>query len=371
MNLLEHQGKALLSSIGLAVPGGRVCVNGAKAAAAAAALGGAVAIKAQVRSGKRGKAGGIRFAQGAAAAAQAAAELLRSTIGGRPVESVLVEERLEIRREFYLAVTIDAATKGPLVLLSVDGGMDVEAAFCGNPAAVRRLAFDILDGPAPADLDRLTQGLGVDDAALRRFVVGLIELWRRHDLELIEVNPLAVLADGGLVAADCKAVADDAARGRQPNLPAAPRFGTALEERAADLGLNFLELDGEVGVLANGAGLTMTTIDMVALFGGRPANFLEIGGDAYTKAKAALDLVLANPRLKSLVVNFCGAYARTDVMAEGVANAWEELVPSVPVFFSVHGTGEDEAVELLRRRLGVEPFDRMEDAVKAAVEAAR
>ena len=146
---------------------------------------------------------------------------------------------------------------------------------------------------------------------------------------------------------------------------------TELESRGQALGLRYIELDGPVGVLANGAGLTMTTMDAVTHYGGRPANFLEIGGEAYTKATAALELVLANPRVKSLVVNFCGAFARCDVMTEGVVTAWETLKPEIPVFFSIHGTGEDEAVALLRARLDMEPFDLMDDAVKAAIAAAR
>jgi len=144
-----------------------------------------------------------------------------------------------------------------------------------------------------------------------------------------------------------------------------------LEERGRELGLKYIELPGDIGVLANGAGLTMTTMDVIEHYGGAPANFLEIGGEAYTKATAALELVLANPRVKSLIVNFCGAFARTDVMAEGVVRAWETLQPTLPVFFSVHGTGEEEAVRLIRERLELEPFDRMEDAVRAAVAAAR
>jgi succinyl-CoA synthetase beta subunit len=146
---------------------------------------------------------------------------------------------------------------------------------------------------------------------------------------------------------------------------------TELEKSGLESGLKFIQLDGNVGVLANGAGLTMTTMDVISHFGGRPANFLEIGGEAYTKSEAALRLVLSNPGVKSLVVNFCGAFARTDVMAEGVVSAWRKLKPDVPVFFSIHGTGEDEAVRLVRSELGLEPNDIMEDAVKAAVEAAQ
>jgi succinyl-CoA synthetase beta subunit len=150
-----------------------------------------------------------------------------------------------------------------------------------------------------------------------------------------------------------------------------PEKLTALEARAKELGLKFIELDGDVGVLANGAGLTMTSMDAVRHYGGKPANFLEIGGESYTKAKPALELVLANPRVKALLVNFCGAFARTDVMAEGVVNAWQELKPDIPIVFTIHGTGEEEAIAMVKERLGIEPYDLMDDAVRAAVAAAK
>jgi succinyl-CoA synthetase beta subunit len=151
----------------------------------------------------------------------------------------------------------------------------------------------------------------------------------------------------------------------------APEKLTPLEARAKELGLKFIELDGNVGVLANGAGLTMTTMDAVRHYGGAPANFMEIGGESYTKAKPALELVLANPRVKCLLVNFCGAFARTDVMTEGVIGAWQALKPAIPIIFTIHGTNEDEAIAMVKERLGITPFDLMDDAVKAAVEAAR
>ena len=185
------------------------------------------------------------------------------------------------------------------------------------------------------------------------------------------MNPLAILSDGRLVALDCKFVLDDSGIKRQPDLQACgtPEPLTALEERGRDLGLRYIALDGSIGVLANGAGLTMTSMDVIAHYGGEPANFLEIGGEAYTKAKPALELVLDNPNVKSLVVNFCGAFARTDVMIEGVIDAWEALAPEVPVFFSVHGTGAEEAVAMLDSRLGVKPYATMDEAIVAAIAA--
>jgi succinyl-CoA synthetase beta subunit len=206
--------------------------------------------------------------------------------------------------------------------------------------------------------------------------VRLYAAYRESDADLAEVNPLVLTVDGEVVALDAKVSIDPSSLPRQEEIVSSASTSqdqeqlTPLERRGRELGLQFIELDGDVGVLANGAGLTMTTLDVVSHYGGRPANFLEIGGDAYTRATPALALVLDNPRVHSLLVNFCGAFARTDVMAEGVITALEELRPDVPVFFTIHGTGEEEAVRLVRDRLGVEPYDLMDDAVKAAVEAA-
>lgn len=189
---------------------------------------------------------------------------------------------------------------------------------------------------------------------------------------MVEINPLVLTTTGDVIAVDAKLSIDDSAATRQPELAARAAAAplTGLEAQAAAKGLRYIELDGSVGVLANGAGLTMTTMDVIEHYGGSPANFLEIGGDSYTLAVPALELVLANPNVKSLIVNFCGAFARCDVMAGGVVEAWEQLTPDLPVFFSIHGTGMDEARELVRTRLGVEPFETMDDAIQAAVEAA-
>ena len=204
-------------------------------------------------------------------------------------------------------------------------------------------------------------------------LVALYRAWRENDAELLEVNPLARLADGRLVALDCKFTLDDSGVQRRQELARAgsPEPFTALEARGQALGLRYIELDGDIGVLANGAGLTMTTMDVIAHLGGRPANFLEIGGAAYTKARPALELVLDNPRVSCLLVNFCGAFARTDVMIEGMLDAWEALEPSIPVFFSVHGTGSAEARAMLHARLGVRPHGTMDEAIAAAIAAAR
>jgi succinyl-CoA synthetase beta subunit len=269
----------------------------------------------------------------------------------------------------------DTAARKPLILFSTEGGMDIEDIAADKPDAIRRLTVEIDAALAPADIAAMLAGLGLGAAEPQVAAVlqKLYSAYRVRDGELLEINPLALLADGRVVALDCKFVLDDAAVYRQPEIAAggAASAMTDLEKRAAGAGLKLIQLDGNVGVLANGAGLTMTTMDVIRHFGGKPANFLEIGGEAYTKSEIALDLVLSNPGVKSLVINFCGAFARTDVMADGVVKAWAKLKPKVPVFFSIHGTGEVEAVKLVRAALGIEPYDFMEDAVQAAVEAAR
>ncbi len=374
MNFEEYAGKTLLASAGITVPESRIAGSAEQAARAAEELG-AVVIKAQVPTGKRGKAGGIRPADTPEAARAAAARILGMEIGGHRVERVLVEQRAAIAREFYAAILNDPVSKGPLVLFSTLGGMDIEEAASTQPDTVRRTPVDIRVGFDEDAARALVRGLALGDAEpqVATLLARLYQAYRTNDAELLEINPLALTDDAGLVALDCKFVLDDSGAQRHPELAAqgVSDATTELEWRGRELGLRYIELDGEVGVLANGAGLTMTTLDVIARHGGRAANFLEIGGDAYVKGEPALALVLANPRVKSLLINFCGAIARTDVMMEGVVAAWEALRSNVPAFFTIHGTGEDEAIRMLRERLGLEPFDALDDAVEAAVEAAR
>jgi succinyl-CoA synthetase beta subunit len=370
MNFEEHAGKKILAEAGVPVPRGRLASSPEEAEAIASEIG-AVVVKAQVPAGKRGKSGGVKLVDTPEQAFQAADEILGMMIGGYVVERLLIEEKAAIRREFYAAVLDDPGTKGPLVMFSTEGGMDIEEVAETNPSAIRRATPDIRKGFDHEAARAMLAGLDIPDATAG-FLADLYRVWRDRDAELVEINPLAELADGRLVALDCKFVLDDSSAFRQEDIAgqAAPERMTGLEQKGKDLGLKYIELEGNVGVLANGAGLTMTTMDVIAHCGGRPANFLEIGGEAYTKATPALELVLANPGVKSLIINFCGAFARTDVMAEGVVKAWLELRPNLPAFFSIHGTNEDEAIRLVRDRLGIEPYDRMEDAVQAAVEAA-
>jgi succinyl-CoA synthetase beta subunit len=378
MKLLEYQGKRLLADAGVRIPKGEVVDSPEAAMEAAATIGGRVVLKAQVPAGKRGKSGGVLFADAPDQAADAARRLLGAEMGGYRVQELIIEQCVDIEQELYAAILNDAQTKGPLLLFSTAGGMDIEEINAEFPERVHKLPIDILCGlseDAAADMLAATGLPQTSQRAVAQTLAALYQAYWSADADMVEVNPLAVTTSGELIALDSKVSLDPGALSRHPALVADLRAdqleaGTELERSGRELGLQFIELDGDIGILANGAGLTMTSLDVVNHYGGRPANFLEIGGDAYTKATPALKLVLDNPRVRSLLINFCGAFARTDVMAEGVVTAIEELRPEIPYFFTIHGTGEEEAIRLVRERLGVEPYELMDDAVKAAVAAA-
>lgn len=373
MNFEEHAAKPLLARQGIAVPKGGLAKSPDEAAAVAARIG-AVVVKAQVPTGKRGKAGGIKLAATPDEARNHAKAIIGMEIADCKVEKVLIEEQMPIERELYAAVLNDPSSKGPLVMFSTEGGMDIEEVVATSPGKLRREPVDIRRGFSSADARTLIRGMGLG-AAENKVADVLARLYQAYiafDAELLEVNPLIVTRDGRVVALDCKFVMDDCAIVRHPDLASAgsPETLTDRETKAKAARLKYIELDGDVGVLANGAGLTMTTMDVVRHHGGRPANFLEIGGESYTQARPALELLLSNPGIKSLVINFCGAFARTDVMTRGVIEAIEALKPGLPIFFSVHGTGDEEAIKMLKDRLGVTPLATMDDACRAAVEAA-
>jgi len=374
MNFEEHAAKPLLAAAGIAVPESELVQTPAAAAAAAKRIGPCV-VKAQVPTGKRGKAGGIKIAATPSEAEDAATQILGMDIAGNTVEQVLVEAQADIAAECYACVLTDAASKGPLILFSTEGAMDIEEVADADPDKIVHLPIDIRKGVDLSAVESALSGLGLGAraASVAAVMEKLYSVYVGNDADLVEINPLIATGDGSIVALDCKFSLEDSGANRRAELVAqgAPVKLTELETRGRDLGLRYIELDGDVGVLANGAGLTMTTMDVIRHYGGEPSNFLEIGGEAYTLGKPALELVLSNPKVKCLLVNFCGAFARTDVMTEGIVNAWMELKPTLPVFFTIHGTNEEEAVALVRDRLGMEPYDLMDDAVKAAVAAAK
>lgn len=375
MQLLEFQGKALLREAGIVTPEGVVVKTGTEAAQAADRLGGSVVIKAQVQSGRRGKSGAIRFASDPGEAEREAGQLLQSAVQDLAVTSVLVETRADIAAELYLAVVNDPKGKGPLIMYSDSGGMEIEELHARSPESVLLLPVDIARGLDASAVQAFVERSSLPPQQrkdLAELLGTVYELYRKLDADLVEINPLVLTSSGGLTALDCKLSLDPSGLARHPELVERfqsdlPVTATALESEARKHGLLFMELDGDVGILANGAGLTMATLDAVTHYGGRPANFLEIGGDAYTKALPALQLVLANRNVKSLLVNFCGAFARTDVMTEGVVNALTSLATEIPVSFSIHGTGAQEAIQLVKSQLGLEPHELMDDAVREAV----
>lgn len=373
MNFEEHAAKPLLAGQGITVPRGGLATTPDEAAEIAARIG-PVVVKAQAPTGKRGKAGGIKLAATPDEARAHAKAIIGMEIGGHKVEKVLVEEQVPIERELYAAVLNDPLSKGPLVMFSTAGGMDIEEVAAVAPDKLHRQSVDIRRGFAQADAKALVQGLGLGAAEdkVADAIARLYEVYAAVDAELLEINPLIVTKDGRVVALDCKLVMDDSGIVRHPDLARAgtPEKLTVLEARAKAAGLKYIDLEGDVGVLANGAGLTMTTMDVIRHLGGRPANFLEIGGESYTQARPALELLFSKPGIKSLVINFCGAFARTDVMTQGVIEAIEALTPKLPIFFSVHGTGDEEAIKLLKDRLGIVPLATMDDAIKAALAAA-
>ncbi len=348
VKLTEHQAKQLLAARGVPVPAGRLVTSAAAARSAAAELGGRVAVKAQIRSGGRGKAGGVVVVDDPTGAFEAADRLLGSTLNDETVVEVLVEEAVDIAAETYLSVMIDPSAGRPLLMRSEQGGVEIES----MTETIERTVIPAA-GFEPAD----------------EFTAAIVDAFAGLDALLVEINPLAVTPAGERIALDAKVELDDSASYRQDHPPEPADQGTERERAATAQGLRLIELGGDIAVLANGAGLTMATMDAIVHEGGAPANFLEIGGDAYTKATPALELVLSQPGVRSLLVNFCGAFARCDVMTAGVVEAWRKLSPGIPVDFSISGTGQDEARRMVRE-LGYEPHETMEGAVKAAVAAA-
>ena len=374
MNFEEYAAKPILAAAGIAVPES-ILARDSDAAMKAAETLGLVVVKAQVPTGKRGKAGGIQLAKTPDEARAHAETILGMTIATHVVEKVLVEQCSDIAREFYAAVLNDPISKGPMVMFSTEGGMDIEEIAVETPEKLRKAAVDIREGFDLAAARALVDGLALDGAevGVAETLVKLYAAYTANDAELLEINPLVLTGEGQVIALDCKFSLDDSGIKRQQEIApnGTPDKLTGLEQRGEDLGIKYIELDGDVAVLANGAGLTMTTMDVVRHHGGDPANFCEIGGEAYTKATDGLKMVLDKPGVKSLVVNFCGAFARCDVMMDGILNAWDELKPDIPVFFSIAGTGDQVAIEMLKERMGLDPLPNMDAACKAAVDAAK
>ena len=385
MKLHEYQAKALLAKYGVPVPQGRVATTPDEAAAIATELGGKVVVKAQAHTGGRGKGGGVKLANSADEARQAAADIIgmqlvthQTGAAGLPVHSVLVEEQLDIERELYLSVVIDNSSGMPVVIASAAGGMDIEEVAASTPEQIHQARVDPTVGFQGYQARALAFAIGLDGDLLRpatALMTGLVRTFHESDGSLAEINPVVVTKDGKLLAADAKFNIDDNADFRQKALfEGADRAQEdAREVEAQDAGLgNYVKLDGDIGCLVNGAGLAMATMDAIMFQGGAPANFLDIGtANSPEAVVAALRLIGADPDVKAVLVNIFGGLARTDVIAEGVVQAKQQGLIDQPTVVRLAGTNVEEGLKILDES-GLELLraDGFAEAAQMAVKAA-
>jgi succinyl-CoA synthetase beta subunit len=363
VKLYEYLAKQLLADSGVPIPPGRLCTHPDEAAQAVAEIGPA-AVKAQVLVGGRGKAGGIRFADTPEEARAVAARILGMNLKGYTVEKVYVERRLSIERELYLSVTVDRARRAHLVMASRHGGMEIEEV---DDRDIVRRTVDPVWGLMPYEARSVAKDLGLTGPAAEQVADILLKLYRvfvAQDAELVEINPLAVTGDA-VIAADARLNVDDAALYRHPELPRVAE-GTALEQRVKEIGLAYVELEGDIAVMANGAGMAMATLDAIQHFGGRPANFLDAGGGASVEPMAqALDVLVGmNPKV--IFINIFGGITRCDDVARAIVQVKETRGIPVPLVVRLVGTNEEEGVALLRAH-GISAYRRMDEAARQAV----
>ena len=382
MRIHEYQAKKLLAGFGVAVPRGEVVTTPAEARAAAESLGGTVVLKAQVHAGGRGKAGGVLKAEGPAEAATAASRLLGQRLitaqtdrRGHLIRALLVEEVLDVAREVYAGLVLDREREAVVLLTSPRGGVDIETLAVAEPDLVLNLALSPTEGLLPAQARRAAEALGFGGPLLdqaSRLFRNMAEAFEATDASLVEINPLVLTAGGALVAADAKMVFDDNGLFRHVEIKALADPGEATPEEleAARAGLNFVTLDGDVGCMVNGAGLAMATMDMVAIAGGRPANFLDVGGGVSEEAVAkAMAILTSEPGVRAALINIFGGIVRCDLVAEGIVKTAHASGLRVPVVVRMEGTN----VELGRKILADSglPFFTAADMSAAAREAVR
>jgi succinyl-CoA synthetase beta subunit len=375
MDLFEHQAKELFARHGVAVPRGRVAWSPEEAEMAAAELGGTVVVKAQVQTGGRGKAGGIQLAKDAAEARARAEQIIGMDIRGHTVRRVLVEEASEIAEEYYLALLHDRAGKGLLAMASAEGGVEIEEVAKATPEAIVRVPVNPLIGLRPYHVAQVVYGAGFAAEARKgagQILTQLAEVLLADDCMLVEVNPLVLTADGQVKALDGKVTIDDSALFRHPDLEELrDTFAVDPQEQAAkERGLNYIKLDGQVGIIGNGAGLVMSTLDVVAQAGGKAANFLDVGGGASAETMAAgLEVILSDPKVRSVFVNIFGGITRGDLVAQGILDALDRLGDrlQVPLVVRLDGTNAEEG----RRLLAASPSEKVVPAATMLEAAAK
>jgi succinyl-CoA synthetase beta subunit len=351
VDLYEHMGKDLFRAQGIPTPVGRVCRAPEEAADAARGFGGRAVVKVQVQVGGRGKGGGVVLVDSPERAADETARLLRDGFAGHVVDRVLVEEQLPIAQEFYTSILLDRSTGSYLAMMTAEGGVDIETLARERPDALRRVQVDPMLGPRAYHVRELVGTLPVaarDGAAdiLRR----LFDLLADRDATLVEVNPLVLLEDERVVALDAKVTIDDNALVRQPDLAELAREFPIdpVEQRAKEAGLQYVKLDGDVGIIGNGAGLVMSTLDVVAQAGAKAANFLDIGGGASADTMAtSLEVILSDPAVRCVFVNIFGGITRCDVVANGVLEALTRIDATVPIVLRLDGTNADEGRRII------------------------
>ena len=376
MNLHEYQARALLKAAGIPVPDGDVAATPSEAESIARRIGGSVVIKAQVHSGGRGKAGGVKLARNPAEAADHASQILGMTIKGLVVHRVLVVPAADISSESYVGIIMDRATQRPVFMVSAAGGIDIEEVAAKTPEKIVRLPVDPVYGLLPHQALTLAFALYQDFAQVRaaaRIMEQLYRVFTENGASLAEINPLVTTPDKRVLALDAKVSIDDNELDRRPDL-ALLRDETAEEPSevtARRANLSFIKLDGNVGCVVNGAGLAMATMDLVKYYGGEPANFLDIGGSSNPeKVISALKIITSDPNVKAILFNIFGGITRTDDVANGIVAATQQFKVKVPIVIRLTGTNEAAAIKILEG-VGMRALSDMDQAVEQVVRLAR
>jgi succinyl-CoA synthetase beta subunit len=379
VDLYEYQGKQLFARFGIPVSDGRLATTPEEARAAAEEIGGPVVVKAQVLTGGRGKAGGVKLAKDPAEAEARARDILGLDINGHVVRKIWIEQASDIAKEYYLSITFDRGTKQPLFMLTTEGGVEIEQVAEENPDALSRLHVDPLEGFQPYQARRLIYGAGIEDPSEQKQLLSIIEkLYKcfvESDAMLTEINPLIVTPDGEVRALDSKFTVDDSALFRHPDIAEMRDVEAAdpHERLAREKGVTYVKLDGEVGILGNGAGLAMSTVDVVVVAGGRPANFCDLGGGGDAQGVVdALEVITSDDQVRSIFFNIFGGITRGDEVARGILTALEQMKIELPIVVRLDGTNAEEGRRLLTEaapaNLHVEPT--MLEAAQRAVELA-
>ena len=383
MKVHEYQGKEVLARYGVVVPRGRLITAAKEARAAAAELGGRVVVKAQIHAGGRGKGGGVKLAANPDEAVEAAKKILGMTLitkqtgpEGRLVRRVLVEEALPIDRELYLGVVLDRSAGYPVMMASQFGGMEIEEVAANNPAAILKAYFDPDIGLSAYQSRKLAFGLGLTGATFKAgtaFMHALARAYADTDASLFEINPLVTTTDGRVIALDAKASFDDSAMFRHADIAAMRDLDEEdpLEVEASKYDLNYIKLDGNIGCMVNGAGLAMATMDIIKHYGGMPANFLDVGGDAsQERVAAAFRILLSDRSVRGVLINIFGGIVRCDMVARGVVAAAKEVKLSIPLVVRLEGTNVEEGRRVLATSgLALTVGDGMADAAEKVVNA--